>query len=247
MHRRFVPLSFLLILAVALAACDGDSPTSPGADFELPVGFAPAPQPDVPGVLDFGSVGDDGGAVAVFAPYQEEGFSLVSPDAPVGPPAFSSWGSSLPGYAGSAALWLTTPGTTVEMTRDDGGVFDVLSIEVTHQFRPPPVPGFPDATLTLTGTLSGGGTVTQALSVPADPFEFQTFALVGFEGLTKLSWEQGGLAGPPHQFDNIDFVIPAVSNDPQTKNECKKGGWKDFGFRNQGLCIRFVNTGKDSR
>ena len=34
---------------------------------------------------------------------------------------------------------------------------------------------------------------------------------------------------------------------PQTADECKKGGWMDFGFRNQGLCIRFVNTGKDSR
>lgn len=32
-----------------------------------------------------------------------------------------------------------------------------------------------------------------------------------------------------------------------TKNECKKGGWETFGFRNQGQCIRFVNTGKDSR
>jgi len=31
------------------------------------------------------------------------------------------------------------------------------------------------------------------------------------------------------------------------KGQCKKGGWEDFGFRNQGQCIRFVNTGKDSR
>ena len=35
--------------------------------------------------------------------------------------------------------------------------------------------------------------------------------------------------------------------DPEDKNECKKGGWEAFGFRNQGLCIQFVNTGKDSR
>lgn len=35
--------------------------------------------------------------------------------------------------------------------------------------------------------------------------------------------------------------------DPVAKDECKKGGWMDFGFRNQGQCIRFVNTGKDSR
>lgn len=35
--------------------------------------------------------------------------------------------------------------------------------------------------------------------------------------------------------------------DPVTKDECKNGGWEDFGFQNQGQCIRFVNTGQDSR
>jgi hypothetical protein len=44
---------------------------------------------------------------------------------------------------------------------------------------------------------------------------------------------------------------PAVSlnaqNNPKTKDECKKDGWQKFGFKNQGLCIQYVNTGKDSR
>lgn len=39
------------------------------------------------------------------------------------------------------------------------------------------------------------------------------------------------------------FPLP----DPETKDDCKKGGWEDFGFKNQGQCIQFVNTGKDSR
>jgi hypothetical protein len=34
---------------------------------------------------------------------------------------------------------------------------------------------------------------------------------------------------------------------PTDKNECKKGGFAAFGFSNQGQCIRFVNTGQDSR
>ena len=34
---------------------------------------------------------------------------------------------------------------------------------------------------------------------------------------------------------------------PTEKDQCKNGGWADFGFKNQGLCIQFVNTGKDSR
>lgn len=35
--------------------------------------------------------------------------------------------------------------------------------------------------------------------------------------------------------------------DPETRADCRGGGWEDFGFRNQGQCIRFVNTGQDSR
>jgi len=35
--------------------------------------------------------------------------------------------------------------------------------------------------------------------------------------------------------------------DPQTIQDCMGGGWEAFGFRNQGLCIQFVNTGRDSR
>lgn len=34
---------------------------------------------------------------------------------------------------------------------------------------------------------------------------------------------------------------------PVDKQDCKDGGWEQFGFRNQGQCVRFVETGKDSR
>ena len=34
---------------------------------------------------------------------------------------------------------------------------------------------------------------------------------------------------------------------PTSKNDCKKGGYAEYGFSNQGQCVRFVNTGKDSR
>lgn len=46
-------------------------------------------------------------------------------------------------------------------------------------------------------------------------------------------------AGTSYDFDLIQ--------DPVEKVECKDGGWEDAGFANQGQCIRFVNTGKDSR
>lgn len=35
------------------------------------------------------------------------------------------------------------------------------------------------------------------------------------------------------------LLTPATSDD-----QCKNGGWQTFGFKNQGQCIQFVNTGK---
>jgi hypothetical protein len=35
----------------------------------------------------------------------------------------------------------------------------------------------------------------------------------------------------------------AVSSVPTTKQQCKHGGWKRFGFKNQGQCIRLVKHG----
>ena len=50
----------------------------------------------------------------------------------------------------------------------------------------------------------------------------------------------------------LDQVIPAtpqgyedtVGEVTVTKDACKKGGWRELGFRNQGQCIKFANTGK---
>lgn len=42
-----------------------------------------------------------------------------------------------------------------------------------------------------------------------------------------------------------DFEAP-IEN-PESIKDCKKKGWKDYGFKNQGQCVMFVTTGKDSR
>ncbi len=54
---------------------------------------------------------------------------------------------------------------------------------------------------------------------------------------------RGGEQGYPE--DNKAIVYTHFL--PESKNDCKKGGWQDYDFKNQGQCIRFVNTGKDSR
>jgi hypothetical protein len=46
---------------------------------------------------------------------------------------------------------------------------------------------------------------------------------------------------------DFDWVTFEVLPDAQTKDDCVDGGFETFGFSNQGQCIKFVNTGQDSR
>lgn len=41
--------------------------------------------------------------------------------------------------------------------------------------------------------------------------------------------------------------IGALAGLDPSKDQCKNGGWVLFGFKNQGQCVRYVETGKDSR
>jgi hypothetical protein len=50
----------------------------------------------------------------------------------------------------------------------------------------------------------------------------------------------------PNPLDRFDQSFESSSLPPPaptTKNQCKKGGWRQFGFKNQGQCIRFVKHG----
>jgi hypothetical protein len=43
--------------------------------------------------------------------------------------------------------------------------------------------------------------------------------------------------------DNVSLT-EVLKELPTTKDQCKKGGWMDFGvFKNQGDCVSFVATG----
>jgi hypothetical protein len=67
-------------------------------------------------------------------------------------------------------------------------------------------------------------------------YSFQPYAQGGFGHPT---------GGDPAE-EAASFVIQVRAN-PATKAECKKGGWEYFEFKNQGQCVRYVETGKDSR
>ena len=76
------------------------------------------------------------------------------------------------------------------------------------------------------------------LTVTADlsAFNGQTVRLRFAEADNQLFFNAG-----------VDAVSVIAQADPTDKQQCKNGGWEDFGFGNQGQCVRFVETGKDSR
>ncbi len=187
-------------------------------------------------VIDFESLADSGNSVTTMASYSEDGFTLVDP-ADTASTAFSSpqVGSWL--YEGSTSLLNNYGNHVTKLTKDDGGTFTVASIDIGEL-----MPSSPDAVeVTFTGVRANGSTVTQTFTTDG-VLGFQTFAFDGFKDLVALTWVQ---AAPYHQFDNI--TLDPVPLAPQTKPDCWDGGWKRFGFKNQGQCLRMVETGKDSR
>lgn len=79
-------------------------------------------------------------------------------------------------------------------------------------------------------------------------YEPVTLVGEGSETVTVTATElvEVRLARGAEQMWYFDWIEIAVEQ-PETKADCKQGGFADYGFRNQGQCIRYVNTGKDSR
>ncbi len=46
---------------------------------------------------------------------------------------------------------------------------------------------------------------------------------------------------------DFDWTTFYVATSPENRDQCRDGVWEELGFRNQGQCIRFVETGQDSR
>jgi hypothetical protein len=46
---------------------------------------------------------------------------------------------------------------------------------------------------------------------------------------------------------DFDWVRFDVVPDAASTDDCQDGAWEGYGFDNQGQCLRFVQTGKDSR
>ncbi|QEH35355.1 hypothetical protein OJF2_39060 [Aquisphaera giovannonii] len=154
-------------------------------------------------ILDFSDVAP--GTLAVFSPYQSQGFTLTSTSGGFvfNSPDTGNGSSQIVGdnpyYAGANGLAAFAP-ATITLTRTDGGPFSLLSIDLARNFAFDAAPS-----VTFTGTLAGGGTVTQTFTVstPSPPLVFQPFDFAGFTNLTSVSWDQGNGTQGIHQFGNI--------------------------------------------
>ena len=161
-------------------------------------------------VLNFSDVAP--GTLAVFSPYVSQGFTLTStsggwvfnsPD--TGNGSSQTVGDN-PYYAGANGLAAFAP-ATITLSQTSGEPFSLLSIDLARNFAFDAAP-----TVTFTGTLAAGGTVSETFTVttPSPPLVFQTFDFTGFTGLSSLSWDQGAGSQGIHQFTNITLSTGVV-------------------------------------
>jgi hypothetical protein len=73
------------------------------------------------------------------------------------------------------------------------------------------------------------------LTAPAVDMAYDHFRRYGRDG------------GPVEEMWGFSSHLFELTSGPVSKDDCKDGGWERFGFRNQGQCVRYVETGKDSR
>ena len=88
-----------------------------------------------------------------------------------------------------------------------------------------------------------------------DPCDFTPNGDTDGDGVDNLADNCPGVANAGQEDNDGDGIgnvcDPTPDGDPDpnptSTDQCKNLGWMDFGFRNQGQCVAFVNTGHDSR
>lgn len=137
-------------------------------------------------VIDFESLGElgDGGYLGSSS-YTEDGFTLTTS---------TEFGFIRMASTDSIVLFSRYSGDTISLGRDDGGVFDLLSIDF-YPYAPP------STSIQFIGTLYDGTTIYQ--SFPPYVGSECTVIFDDFTDLVSVSWEDGG--GYDH-FDNITII-----------------------------------------
>ena len=171
---------------------------------------------------------------------------------------FGGWGANLSSIPGATWIWAagitgaTTPAFPAEFTFSKS--FSILGIPLGGSIS---IAADDFAAVLVNGVLVGtigsrtNATLAGAASSSLTTFDIGAFLLPG----TNLITVQGGNGnfgcGPgPYSCNPAGVVFGGTlsfQSSPLTKDDCKDGGWEVYGFRNQGQCVRFIQTGEDSR
>jgi len=146
-------------------------------------------------VLDFEDLASPGSGMVALESYSADGFVITSNTGLADSFGYMQTGASL--YTGSTGLFNAYFDTLTVLVREDGGAFNLLSLDLAHLFAETGAPGL----VIFTGNLVGGGTVDQQVWVTGGATA-QTFAL-GFENVLSVSWAHGDSV---FQFDNIELT-----------------------------------------
>lgn len=123
----------------------------------------------------------------------------------------------------AAALWGTQFGEQINVFREDDYTFNLYSIDVAHEYASSYLLSgdLSPISLTFTGFLAAGGTITQAFTIPVPPLVggVRTPELVRltfdarWRNLVEFAWLQGNGSATSHQFTNVDLgtVVPEPS------------------------------------
>lgn len=151
-------------------------------------------------VMDFNSLDGDGEANSAGIAnrgllYTENGFRL---DQLSVSDSFGSIHSPSYRFTGSASFYNSVQNGITRLTRVDGGAFDLNSIDLDSLNIPVSV------SVTFSGELNGGGTVTQSFTTDNLFPDMETFTFDStFSNLLNVTWLQDPEYLLYHHFDNI--------------------------------------------
>ncbi len=113
-------------------------------------------------------------------------------------------------YTKSVALFENKVGGSLRLARTNGAAFSLNSVDFANLFLQSRISG--STPITFTGSLAGGGTVTQTFTHGAnDNLETATFGS-DFTNLISVNIPQSGI---PSQFDNFVLNSPVAAATPE--------------------------------
>ena len=130
--------------------------------------------------------------------YSEDGFTIAHSGGNTNP-TLSTAGTLATNFTGSTALLEGNFGQSVELTRDGGGSFALVSIDLAEAFE-----GATGAQ--FQGELFGGGTVNQTFLLDG-VFGAQPFTFTGFDNVTKVTWLSSS-----QSYFQVDNIVVTANN-----------------------------------